>query len=43
MLKEQTYRYYKFEEDDYISLTDMIRKIDNGPALIINDLEAKIQ
>ena len=22
------------EEDDYISLTDMVRKIDNGPALI---------
>ena len=24
----------KIEEDDYISLTDMIRNIDNGPALI---------
>lgn len=24
----------QIEEDDYISLTDMVRKIDNGPALI---------
>ena len=24
----------RIEEDDYISLTDMVRKIDNGPALI---------
>lgn len=24
----------KIEEDDYISLTDMVRKIHNGPALI---------
>ena len=25
---------FKIEEDDYISLTDMVRKIENGPALI---------
>ena len=24
----------QIEEDDYSSLTDMVRKIDNGPALI---------
>lgn len=24
----------QMKEDDYISLTDVIRKIDNGPALI---------
>ena len=24
----------QIEEDDYISLTDIVRKIDNGPALI---------
>lgn len=24
----------QIKEDDYISLTDMVRKIDNGPALI---------
>jgi hypothetical protein len=24
----------QIEEDDYISLTDMVKKIDNGPALI---------
>ena len=24
----------KFEEEDYISLTDMVRKIENGVALI---------
>ena len=24
----------QIEEEDYISLTDMVRKIDNGPALI---------
>ena len=24
----------QIEEDDYISLTDMVRKIDNGPSLI---------
>ena len=24
----------QIDEDDYISLTDMVRKIDNGPALI---------
>ncbi|MCM1200119.1 MAG: KilA-N domain-containing protein [Bacteroides fragilis] len=24
----------QIEEDDYISLTDMVMKIDNGPALI---------
>ena len=24
----------QIEEDDYIYLTDMVRKIDNGPALI---------
>ena len=28
------YRYYRLKKDDYISLTDMVRKIDNGPALI---------
>ena len=25
---------FKIEEDDYISLTEMVRKIENGPALI---------
>ena len=25
---------FKIEEDDYISLTNMVRKIENGPALI---------
>ena len=25
---------FKIEEDDYMSLTDMVRKIENGPALI---------
>ncbi len=34
MLTEQRYKSYRIEEDDYISLTDMVRKIDNGPALI---------
>ena len=29
------------EEDDYISLTDMVRKIDNGPALIEKWLRSK--
>ena len=24
----------QMEEDDYISLTDMVRKIDNGPTLV---------
>lgn len=24
----------QIEEDDYISLTDMVRKVENGPALI---------
>jgi len=24
----------QIEEDDYITLTDVVRKIDNGPALI---------
>ncbi len=26
--------YYKFEEDDFISLTDMVKPIENGLALI---------
>ena len=25
---------FQVEEDDYISLTDMVRKMQNGPALI---------
>lgn len=33
----------QIEEDDYISLTDMVRKIDNGLALIEKCLETKIQ
>ena len=31
----------QIEEDDYISLTDMVRKIDNGPALIEKQLRNK--
>lgn len=33
----------QIEEDDYISLTDMVRKIDNGPVLIENGNETKIR
>ena len=33
----------QIEEDDYISLTDMVRKIDNGLALIENGYATKIQ
>lgn len=34
MLMELKIQVLQIEEDDYISLTDMVRKIDNGPALI---------
>lgn len=34
MLMELKIQVLQIEEDNYISLTDMVRKIDNGPALI---------
>ena len=33
----------QIEEDDYISLTDMVREIDNGPALIENGYAIRTQ
>lgn len=33
----------QIEEDDYISLTDMVRKIDNGSALIENGCVTRIR
>lgn len=33
----------QIKEDDYISLTDMVRKINNGTALIENGFATKIQ